>query len=115
MIADDRALSPPAVYPDPLARYKIAALLIGPALALHFVPARLFCRGITFGFGVVFWGHEYLHRALREFVRLVPDWRKYVDPRKCVLSANFTDLQLYPLWRTYRCSAYAPPLACLRG
>lgn len=78
----DRALSPPVVYPDQYARYKLAALLIVPALAIHFVPARVFGRGATLGFGVVFWGHEYLRKGVEELVRLVPNWKELIDPRK---------------------------------
>lgn len=79
-----RALSPPAVYPDYYARFKLASLLIGPAVALHYVPARVVCRSLTFAFGVGFWGHPWLVKAAKEFVRRVPDWRKYLDMRKWV-------------------------------
>lgn len=82
VLADNRALSPPIIYPDQYARYKLAALLVGPAIAMHYVPAWIFARGATFIFGVVFWGHEWLNKGLRELVRLYPNWKELVDPRK---------------------------------
>ncbi|CAK9782310.1 hypothetical protein CC85DRAFT_254875 [Cutaneotrichosporon oleaginosum] len=89
-----KALSPPPIYPDYYARFKIAGLLVVPALALHFVPARMFGRGATFIFGAVFWGHKWLERGARELIRRYPNWKMYVDPRNSILSGVPTDAQL---------------------
>lgn len=75
-------MSPPPVYPDQFARFKLALLLVVPALALHYVPARFFGRTVTFAFDAAFWGHEWLERGARELIRLYPDWKQLVDPRK---------------------------------
>ncbi|BEI94984.1 uncharacterized protein CcaverHIS019_0705650 [Cutaneotrichosporon cavernicola] len=89
-----KALSPPPVYPDYYARFKIAALLVVAALALHYVPARMWGRGFTLAFGVVVWGHKWLEMGVRELLRRFPNWKELVDPRNSILSGVPTDAQL---------------------
>lgn len=89
-----KALSPLPVYPDSYARYKLAALLVAPALLLHFVPAQVIGRAVTFFFGVVFWGHEPLMNGMKRLMELVPNWMDYLDPRNHILSGVPTNAQL---------------------
>lgn len=47
-----------------------------------FVPAWVFGRAATFGFGVALWGQPLLIRATKEFVERVPNWQELLDMRK---------------------------------
>lgn len=89
-----KALSPVPVYPDSYARFKLAALLVAPALGLHYVPAQVIGRCITFLFGVVFWGHEPLMQAGERLLEMFPNWMEYLDPRNHLLSGVPTNAQL---------------------
>ena len=77
------ALSPPSPYPDRYARFKIAgAFLVPPILLFTFVPAWIFGRAITFGFGAALWGQPLLVRGMKKFVEIVPNWEELLDMRK---------------------------------
>lgn len=80
--ADSRALSPPEIYPDNYARFKLAAVLAVPAVALHYTPAQYVARGITFGFGAVFWGRKWIRIGIRKIIKWYPHWKQIIDPRK---------------------------------
>lgn len=81
--AANSALSPPVPYPDALARFKIAgAFLIPPMLLLHFVPAWMFGRAATFGFGFGFFGQPLIKKGIKKFIKAVPNWQEYLDLRK---------------------------------
>lgn len=77
------ALSPPAAYPDRLARYKMAgAFLLPPMFLFTFVPPWVFARSASFGFGVAMFAQPLIMRAGKKFVELVPDWEEKLDMRK---------------------------------
>ncbi|EJT49738.1 hypothetical protein A1Q1_01094 [Trichosporon asahii var. asahii CBS 2479] len=89
-----KALSPVPVYPDSFARFKLAALLVAPALLLHYVPAQLIGRFVTLLFGVVFWGHEPMMKGAEQLMERFPNWMDYLDPRNHLLSGVPTNAQL---------------------
>lgn len=89
------ALSPPGPYPDNFARFKIAgAFLIPPAFLLTFVPAWVFGRLATLGFGVGMWGQPLIIKGINKFVEVVPNWQELLDMRNSILSRVPTDTQL---------------------
>ncbi|KGB74623.2 hypothetical protein CNBG_0461 [Cryptococcus deuterogattii R265] len=89
------ALSPPGPYPDSFARFKIAgAFLIPPAILLTFVPAWVFGRLATLGFGVGMWGQPLIIKGIKKFVEAVPNWQELLDMRNSILSRVPTDTQL---------------------
>ncbi|WVQ88729.1 hypothetical protein IAS59_002466 [Cryptococcus gattii] len=89
------ALSPPGPYPDSFARFKIAgAFLIPPAILLTFVPAWVFGRLVTLGFGVGMWGQPLIIKGIEKFVEAVPNWQELLDMRNSILSRVPTDTQL---------------------
>ncbi|KAL0250702.1 hypothetical protein I308_102885 [Cryptococcus tetragattii IND107] len=89
------ALSPPGPYPDSFARFKIAgAFLIPPAILLTFVPAWVFGRLATLGFGVGMWGQPLIIKGIEKFVEAVPNWQELLDMRNSILSRVPTDTQL---------------------
>ncbi|WVO22305.1 uncharacterized protein IAS62_003635 [Cryptococcus decagattii] len=89
------ALSPPGPYPDSFARFKIAgAFLIPPAILLTFVPAWVFGRLATLGFGIGMWGQPLIIKGIEKFVEAVPNWQELLDMRNSILSRVPTDTQL---------------------
>ncbi|GMK59490.1 hypothetical protein CspeluHIS016_0800960 [Cutaneotrichosporon spelunceum] len=88
-----KTFSPPPVYPDRHARFRLAALLIIPCLAVHYVPARAWGRGLTLLFGIVFWGRKWLVMGIHKLLIRFPNWKEILDPRNSILSGVPTDAQ----------------------
>lgn len=81
---DLSALSPPSCYPDRFARIKMAAaFLVPPALLFHYVPAWMFGRAASFGFGIAMFAQPVLIRAGKEALKRLPEnWAELIDIRK---------------------------------
>ncbi|CED85520.1 Protein of unknown function DUF3292 [Phaffia rhodozyma] len=89
------ALSPLKVYPPNHARFKIAFLILFPALIITaVVPSRIFAHAGSFALGFGFFGQPLVKRGISTFVSLVPDWKEELDLRNSILSGVPTNVQL---------------------
>ncbi|GAA5864200.1 hypothetical protein JCM1840_006699 [Sporobolomyces johnsonii] len=89
------AVNPPKPYPPYKAREKLAGAVFVPiALVFAIVPAQVWARIASFGFGFAFFGQPILIRAAKIFVEKVPDWQEKLDLRNSIFSRVPTNAQL---------------------
>lgn len=88
-------MSPPPPYPETYARFKLAAVaFMVPVMALHFIPAWMFGRAASFGFGAALWGRPVISKIITFIPRIAPNLKIVLDPRNSILSRAPTNAQL---------------------
>ncbi|EPQ50194.1 hypothetical protein GLOTRDRAFT_50913, partial [Gloeophyllum trabeum ATCC 11539] len=75
-------------------RFRLAGMIAPLVLGSLFLDERMVYRGTTFILGIAFFGQPVLVRGMEWFVRKVPNWRWYLEPRNTFLKGAPTNAQL---------------------
>ena len=80
------ALSPTPPFPTHIPRLRLAAPMLLLIFITYFTSAVVFVRMFTFVLGFAFFGQPVITRTAHWLTHRVPNWRDYLQLRRCVLT-----------------------------
>lgn len=93
LIALRSALSPTPPFPAHRPRLRLSVPLVPLVLVTYFVKTAVFARLFTFVLGFAFFGQPLLVKAAHWLSYNVPNWREYLELRRCVVNLKYRNAQ----------------------
>lgn len=95
MSRDVSALSPTHPFPYWGPRLRIAAPFVPAVLLTYFTPIAFVMRIVSFAIGIAFFGQPLIMKGIQWLTQKVPNWKDYLELRRCVVSIYCTQVDIY--------------------